>query len=463
MSLPPGPRGPLATARLVRSFTRDPDATILAVSQEYGPVASMRFGRDVVVVVSDPELVGELLLDKEGAYIKDVVTRGLAEVLGRGLLTSEGEQWRRQRKLIAPSLGKGRIAGYAESMVEHTRGYVERLRQGEERDVHADMSKLTLDIVVATLFGAKLPGGVQERVAKIIDQYMHDFHALQHSWRSLFPAWFPFPERLRGGLLARELDALVMDVVKERRASAVRGDDLLSRLLAARDETTPDRGMDDRQLRDEVITLFTAGHETTSNALSWTLLLLAEHPEIDARLATEVREVLGGRSATPDDLASLPLARAVLDEAMRLYPPAHIIGREAKRDVRLGGWLLPKGTNVAVSPWAMHHDRRFFEDPEAFRPDRWLDGSTAALPRHVYLPFGGGPRVCVGNHFALMEGVLVLVTLVQRARFERISRAPVRAQPAITLRPVDGVPLRVALRDLRTSRPAEERAPARVA
>lgn len=465
MSLPPGPRRPLEVLRFVRSFTEDPDAAILALSEGYGPVASMRFGRDVAVVVSDPELVGDLLLDKEGAFVKDVVTRGLAEVLGHGLLTSEGDLWRRQRRLIAPSLGKGRIAGYAAAMVEHTRRYAEALRDGESRDVHADMSKLTLDIVVDTLFGARIPGGGQERVARIIDQYMHDFHALVHSWRSFFPAWFPFPERLRGARMARELDALVMGVVKERRARAggSRGDDLLSRLLAARDESTPDRGMDDRQLRDEVITLFTAGHETTANALSWTLLLLAEHPEIDARLAQEVATTLEGRTATPDDLPSLVLARAVLDEAMRLYPPAHIIGREATRDLRLGGFDLPKGTTVLVSPWAMHHDRRFFPDPEAFRPDRWLDGSTASLPRHVFLPFGGGPRVCVGNHFALMEGVLVLVTLVQRARFERISRAPVRAQPAVTLRPVDGVPLRVAMRDLRTSRPAPATAPARVA
>ncbi len=450
MSLPPGPRGPLEVARAFRTFTRDPDGAILDLSTRYGDVVSLRIGTELVVVLADPELIGELLLDKDAAFMKDNVTRGLAQVLGKGLLTSEGELWRKQRKLIAPSLSKKQIASYADAMVLHGRRYAERLSNGEVRDLHADMSAVTLAIVVATLFGTELAGG-QERVGVVVDQYMEDFHALVHSWRRLFPEWFPFPERRRGNRTVKELDALVFDIIRRKRASKERGDDLLSRLLLARDESEPSSGMDDQQLRDEVITLFMAGHETTANALAWTLLLLAEHPEIDARVSCEVASVLGTRAAAAEDVAKLPVTRAVIDESMRLYPPAHIIGRESLREVRLGEYTIPRGTSVLASPWAMHHDRRFFPDPEAFRPDRWLDGSTASLPRYAYMPFGGGPRVCVGNHFAMMEAVLVLATIVQRVRFERISRAPVRAQPAITLRPVDGVPLRVALRAPRVS------------
>jgi cytochrome P450 len=455
LPLPPGPRTIRERARAFRAMTKDPDSAALALNTEYGPLMSIDIGRRRIVLVADPELIGEMLLDKDAAFMKDDVTRGLAQVLGRGLLTSEGELWRRQRKLIAPSLGKKQVASYADAMTRHARRYAEGLRDGDVRNVHADMSAVTLEIVVDTLFGTALRGA-HERVGPIVDAYMDDFHALVHSWRRLFPSWFPFAQRRRGRRTARDLDALVMDVVRTKRASSERGDDLLSRMLLARDEADPTKGMDDRQLRDEAITLFMAGHETTANALSWTLLLLAEHPEIDSRVAAEVEAVLeGGRAATADDVVSLPITRAVVDEAMRLYPPAHIIGREALRDVELGGFRIPKGTTVLLSPWAMHHDPRFFPDPEAFRPERWLDGSAARLPRYVYLPFGAGPRVCVGNHFALLETVLVLASIVQRVRFERVSRAPVPAQPAITLRPRNGLPLRVAPRARSHASPAD--------
>jgi cytochrome P450 len=306
------------------------------------------------------------------------------------------------------------------------------------------MSHATLEIVVETLFGTALGSGY-ERVGKAIDSVMTDFQEIIQTWRRAFPEWVPFAARRRTARTIKEVDAVVLDVVKKRRASGELGDDLLSRLLVARDEADPTRGMDDQQLRDAVMTLFIAGHETTANALAWTLMLLADHPEIDARLAAEVGR-LEGRAATANDLPALTFTDAVLKEALRLYPPAHIIGREATRDVRLGPWTIQQGTAILISPWALHHDRRFFDDPEAFRPERWLDGSTASLPRYAYMPFGGGTRICVGNHFAIMESVLVLATLAQRVRFERISRASIATQPAITLRPKGGLPLRVKLR-----------------
>jgi cytochrome P450 len=444
-SFPPGPRGVVEVTRAFRAFTKDHAAHILHLNGVYGGASGFRFAGELLVFLSDPELIHEVLLDKEGVFIKDRITRGLSLFLGQGLLTSEGELWRRQRKLIAPSLSKKHIAGYADSMVRLAGLYADGLVTGETRDVAADMTHVTLEIVVETLFGAALSGG-HEKVGRAIDSVMDDFQEIIQSWRRAFPAWFPFAARRRTAKTMKEVDAIVLDVVRERRKSGVLGDDLLSRLLVARDEADPERGMSDQQLRDEVMTLFMAGHETTANALAWTLMLLAEHPEIDHRLDDELSRVLDGRPATADDLASLPLADAIVKESMRLYPPAHTIGREATRDLRLGPFELPAHTSILISPWAMHHDPRFFPDPEAFHPDRWLDGSTAKLPKNAYMPFGGGPRVCVGNHFAIMEAVLVLVTIAQRARFERLSRDSIGVQPAITLRPLGGLPLRVRRR-----------------
>lgn len=442
MSFPPGPRGVLDVARTFRGFTSDPAPAMLRITQQHGGTAGFRVGREPIVILGEPELVGEVLLDKDGVYIKDRITRGLSVFLGQGLLTSEGDPWRRQRKLIAPSLTRKHIAGYAASMVRLAREYASTLEAGEVRDVAADMSTVTLEIVVTTLFGTALGTGHQE-VGHAIDSLMDDFQTLTHSWRRAMPEWIPFTARRRMRVTTRAIDDVVNRVIRERRASGTLGDDLLSRLLAARDESDPTRGMDDRQLRDEVVTLFLAGHETTATALAWTLLLLAEHPEVDARVAAEVDRVVGDRAATADDLPALTFCKAVLDESMRIYPPAHIIGREPTRDVRLGRWDIPAGTALLISPWALHHDPRFFDDPEAFRPDRWLDGSTERLPRHAYLPFGGGPRVCVGNHFAILEAVLTLASIVQKVRFERTSRKEIAIQPAVTLRPRDGLPLRV--------------------
>lgn len=445
MSFPPGPRGVVEVARAFRAFSSNPAKEMLALANEYRGTAGFTIGREQLIFLGDPELIGEVLLDKDGLFIKDKVTRGLSNILGQGLVTSDGELWKRQRKLIAPSLTRRHIAAYADTMVRYSRLYAAKLRPDEVRDVHADMSKVTLDIVLETLFGAGLESGY-ERVAKVIDDLMADFQEVIQSWRRLFPQWVPFAARRRSARNVKELDRVVLALVRKRRESGTLGDDLLSRLLAARDESDPTRGMDDQQLRDELVTMFLAGHETTANALSWTLLLLAEHPEVDAKMSAEIDGVIGDRPAKLEDLAQLPYTDAVLKESMRIYPPAHIIGREALREVKLGPWTVPAGASVLVSPWALHHDRRFFEDPEAFRPERWLDGSTAKLPKNVYLPFGGGPRICVGNHFALMEAVLTLASVAQRVRFERINREAVDVQPAITLRPKGGIDLRVVLR-----------------
>ncbi len=443
MTLPPGPRGVVAVARAARDFNADPPAVAAAAHERWGPAMGLRIGPDRLIFLHDPALIGEVLVEHADAFIKDKVTRGLSIVLGDGLLTSEGERWRRSRKVIAPSLSRRHIEHYAAEMVAATRRHVDRVVDGEIREVHGDMTALTLDIVVRTLFGSDLPGG-HERIGGLVDAVMHDFQEVAQSWRRYVPSWVPLAGRRRMRRISAELEAYIDALIRERRQSGADGDDLLSRLLAA--QGADGSAIDDAQLRDELATLFVAGHETTANALTFALMLLAEHPEVTAELVAELDARLGERDAAAADVAALARVDAVFKEAMRLYPPAYMIGREAVREVEIGGWRVDPGTTVLISPWALHHDRRYFPDPEAFRPWRWLDPAIADLPRNAYMPFGGGPRICVGNHFALMEGVLCLATILQRLRFERLDRRPVRTQSAITLRVVGGLRMRALRR-----------------
>ncbi|MEO7109192.1 MAG: cytochrome P450, partial [Polyangiaceae bacterium] len=356
---------------------------------------------------------------------------------------SEGNFWRKQRKLIAPRLTKKHIATYANAMVKCAQTYAGTLKEGEVGDVHAAMTRVTLEIVTETLFGSSLASGHDE-VGHAIDELMQNFEQVAHSWRQLFPQWFPFAARRRSVKTAKTIDKAVFEVIKKKRAKEERGDDLLSRMLEAQD----DEGghMTDLQLRDEAVTMFVAGHETTANALAFAVMLLGDHPDVDARAYAEIEKALNGKSPTAEDVPKLPFLEAIVKETMRLYPPAHIIGREATRDVTLGNWKIPRGASVLMSPYALHRSPEYWPDPHAFRPERWLDGSADRVPKNAYLPFGGGARVCIGNHFAMMESLLVLATLLPHARFERASADPVELQVAITLRPRNGIPMRVSKR-----------------
>jgi len=446
-SFPPGPRGIRDVVTTFRAFVSNPPVQMLGFRAKWGSTMGFHVGVRNVVFLGDPALIGEVLLDKEGVWIKDRVTRGLSVFLGNGLLTSEGDFWRKQRKLIAPRLTKKHIASYASAMVKCAEAYADTLAEGAVGDVHVAMTRVTLEIVTETLFGSALGSG-HEVIGGAMDEIMQNFEQVAHTWRQLFPNWVPFAARRRSMRTAKTIDRAVFEVIKKKRSQKERGDDLLSRMLEAQD----DQGghMTDLQLRDEAVTMFVAGHETTANALAFALMLLGDHPDIDARAHREITEVLRGRAATAEDVGAFPLLEAIVKETMRLYPPAHIIGREATRDLQLGNWLVPKGASVLMSPWALHHEPEFWPDPHAFRPDRWLDGSAEKVPKNAYLPFGGGPRICIGNHFAMMELILTLATLLPRARFERASTVGVELQPAITLRPRHGIPMRVSLRKNRS-------------
>ncbi len=442
MTYPPGPKSALAKLSQTRAFFRGPLREMEKMHRRHGAAASLSIFGEGIIFLFDPELIGEVLVDRGGVFVKDNVTHSLSYLLGEGLLTSELPKWRRQRKLIAPSLNRRQIASYGDAMVRAAQRYVERLEDGEVRDIHADMTSVTLEIVVETLFGAAFSGA--EEIGEKMDVVMHNFERVVRSWRRLVPEWVPLRPRRRIAEAGAVIESKVRGIIRERQEGGCDGDDLLSRLLAARDESG--EGMSVDQIYDEALTLFVAGHETTAGALTFGLKLIAEHPEVDLKLRAEVAEALGSRSATAADLPQLPYTEAVFKEVLRLYPPAYLIGRESTAELELGSFTVPKGTTVLISPWILHRDRASFDDPMAFDPERWLDGRTEEIPRYAYMPFGGGPRICVGNHFAMMEGILVLATLLQRVRLERTCREELPLQFAVTTRPARPLRMRVVRR-----------------
>ncbi len=404
----------------------------------------LRFLNVPLYLLNHPDYVEYVLVKNNRNFIKDRAERSGLRFLGQGLLTSEGDYWRRQRRLAQPAFHRQKISAYGRTMVEIAEKMLDASwRDGETRGIQEDMSRITLEIVSATLFGASITEDLEEEVGDALGVVMERF-----TGGILFkvPERIPTPANLRFRHAIRRLEEIIYGIIRERRRSPA-GDagDLLSMLIAARDEATGE-GMTDKQLRDEVLTIFLAGHETTALNLSWTWHLLAGHPTIAEKLRDELRETLGERAPAMEDIPGLRYADAVVKESMRLYPPVWGFGREALRDCEIGGFHVPKGTQVVMSQWVMHRDGRYFEDPETFRPERWLDGSTDGLPKYAYFPFGGGPRLCIGQSFARMEAVLLLATISQR--FE-LRHAPgqelVKPLPSLTLRPENG--LRMVLKE----------------
>jgi cytochrome P450 len=414
---PGGLRGRLAFL----TFARDPLGFVEQLARAHPGAARLPMPGGAFVYLTDLDAIGDLLLDRERVFVKDWNTRVLGAVLGQGLFTSEGELWRRQRSLIAPALQRKQIAAYVAIAARRAAAYADSVRDGEVRDVKPDMTRLTMEVVAEALFGADI-GPAAGRVAGALEEALRAFEQLIYSWRRFVPASWDQPVRRRLAAASADLDGVVGEIVARKRA-APGGDDLLSRLIGARDEAGG--AMSDRQLRDEVVTMLLAGHETTAMALAFALWFLARHPAWAARIAD-----------TGDDAAA-----AVFKETLRLQPPVWLFGREAQRDAVVGRWQIRRGEQVLVSPWLVHRDPRWFERPGDFLPERWLEGLDDRLPRHAYLPFGSGPRVCAGMHFALMEGTVVLSALCRRWRLHPAGAAddPLEVSPAITLRPRRGV------------------------
>jgi cytochrome P450 len=420
----------------LKEFGRDQLGTMTRWAREYGDLVSARFGPRNVVFANHPDLVEEVLVNQNRKFIKHYRLRQTRRTLGQGLLTSEGEFWRGQRRLAQPAFHRDRIAAYGRLMVDFTARLLESWHDGQVRDVQEDMMRLTLEIVAKTLFDAEIAGDTALASAAM-ETLMRSFIA--RTGRLLAPPhWFPTPLNLRVERAISRLERILAKVIAERRAGGEDRGDLLSMLLHAQDEESG-RQMSDQQLRDEVMTLFMAGHETTANTLAWTWVLLSAHPEAEAQLHAELDQVLGDRLPTTADLPRLKYAESVINETLRVYPTVWVIGREAIEPVELGGYSIPAGTTVFMPQWVIHRDGRWFQDPEAFRPERWEGGFLQRIHRYAYFPFGGGPRICIGNNFALMEATLILATIARKYRLKLAPDANIVPLPTITLRPAYGV------------------------
>ncbi|PYU04503.1 MAG: cytochrome P450 [Acidobacteria bacterium] len=431
--LPPGPVSRWWSG-FFRQYSRDPLGYLTFLFRTYGDVVGLRYFRYRVTFISHPKDIEEVLVNQAKKFAKGRILRANKRLFGNGLLTSEGEFWLRQRRLAQPAFHRARVASYAETMVRYAERMLEAWRDGEERDIHQEMMRLTLQIVAKTLFDADVENDAREvgRALQVVMDLNSNFRRLV-----MTPPWLPTRHNVRAFFAVRRLNKIIYRIIAERRASGRDTGDLLSMLLAAQDEDGSQ--MTDQQLRDEVITLFLAGHETTAIALSWTCWLLAQHPRAEAKLQSELNAVLGGRAPNVADLPRLSYLDRVLTESMRLYPPAWGMARLALDDVEIGGYHIPKGSGVSLAQWVVHRDPRWYDNPEEFRPERWENDLVKRLPRFAYFPFGGGPRMCIGNNFALMEAALLLGTIAQRFRLRIVPGHPVVPLPSITLRPRYGI------------------------
>ena len=440
----PGPHLLRVLARF-EELVKDPRRMADQMDARYGPVARIPLGPHQVVLLNDPALTAELVHRHDDDVVKDDITRKLSRVLGDGLLTSSNPKWRAHRRLIAPSFTPRQLGGYAEVMVAHAHALADRLPHGRVPDLRDALMELTLEVVCACLFGGATDGA-SKVIGAALNGLLDRFSDEQHTWRRILPEWALELGRRSYESHIEALDGLLMNLITahKQRDDPAAADLLLGRLLAARDEAG--RGFTDQELRDEAVTLFAAGAETTALALTYTLVLLGESPAARDRLEAELAEVLGDRDPTMADLKALPYLDAVVSESLRLYPPAWGIGRRAVRDFTLGPWQIRTDDTLLILPWTLHRDPTWYDAPTRFSPERWLDGLDKRLPRYAYMPFGAGPRVCVGNHFARMEVALVLAVLLRRLRFDVPDDLTLTLEPSVTLRPTGPVPMRVSPR-----------------
>ncbi len=415
-------------------FRKDPLAFLTRMARDHGDVVTYRMGGRKVTLVNHPDYIKDLLVTSNRKFEKGRVLKRSKRLLGEGLLTSEGETHLRQRRLAQPAFHRQRIVNYAESMVtyaDHTRL---AWKDGSTVDMRGEMMQLTLNIVGKTLFDVDLETEGSE-IAESLTTFMEMFGIMFLPF-SEFLERLPIPPMRRLNKARQRLDAIVYRIIRERRASAqIDRGDLLSMLLLAQDEEADGKGMTDEQLRDECLTIILAGHETTANALSWTWMLLSQNPAAEETLHAEIDRVLAGKLPTLTNLPNLKYTEMVFAESMRLYPPAWGIGRKAIADHTFGEVAVKKNSMVVCSQWVTHRDPRYFSNPEVFDPERWTPEAKAARPKYSYFPFGGGPRQCIGESFAWMEGVLLLATLAQKWKAKLVSDAPIEKMAAITLRP----------------------------
>jgi len=424
---------------------RDPLTMLVRLAREYGDIVCIPVMGQSRILVNRPDLIQQVLLLQHAKFHKSELTKmAVGPLLGQGLLISEGDFWRRQRRLAQPAFHRSRTNAYAPAMLDCARHQTSRWRDGETRNIAEAMMELTLEAAVRTLFGTTLPGEADGVGRAMTFLMRYSLARARSPWR--IPRNWPTPKNRRATREFDFMDSLVYRIISERKGQngAHRNGDLLSLLMAAMDEDGSQ--MSTQQLRDETMTLFVAGHETTALTLAWTWYLLSGNPEAERKLHEELHAVLGGRSPEAADLERLPYLHAVVLESLRVFPPAYIMARTSVSPFSLGGYDFPAGSTVLASQWVTHRDPRHFDEPESFRPERWLDGLEGRLPPGAYFPFGDGPRRCIGQGFALLESSLVLAEIAQRFQFRLVPGTKVVPEPLVTLRPRDGIPMTVHVR-----------------
>jgi cytochrome P450 len=433
--VPPGPQrafiGTLIAPR------RNPLALLTGLARDYGDIVHFKLAGERAFLINDPQLIRDVLVTHQKNFTKSRGLERAKKLLGEGLLTSEGANHVRQRRLIQPAFHRERIAGYAGVMVEHASRMRARWQPGATYDISNEMMHVTLSIVGKTLFDTDVESKADE-IGIALTHVMETFFISMLPFQDIIDR-LPIPAIRRAQRARQRLDALIYQLIADRRASGRDHGDLLSMMLESQDTDAGNARLSDQDVRDNALTIMLAGHETTANALTWAFYLLSQTPDAAAKLQDEIDRVLEGRLPTMADLPRLPYVERVVTEALRLYPPAWIIGRRAIADYVLGDYVAPARAIIFMSPWVTQRDARWYPEPDRFNPDRWTPEFKAALPPFAYLPFGGGARKCIGDQFALMEAALVLTTVAQKWRLQLAPGHPVLTQPLITLRAKHGM------------------------
>jgi cytochrome P450 len=418
-------------------LSRDPLGFVTQLKLDHGDFAQFSTGMgNRSVLLSDPDSIERVLMETGKRYNKGDSGPASAQIFGNGLITSEGDFWKRQRKLSAPAFHHQSIKQHADLMVRYTQDMLSEWRDGDVRDIDHDMMLLTQRIIAKTLFDVDVKHDAKS-AGDAFDAMMRGLGSEINGIDAILPALVPTPSRNETTKGVETINTLLTQIINTRKTSVGQHGDLLDMLMSARDEAG--EGMSTQQLLDEIRTLYLAGHETTANTLTWTWLLLSQNPAALAAVEDEVSRVLAGRLPTSDDVRNLVYCDAMIKEALRVYPVAWVFIRAATEDVELSGYALPKGTVLWISPWVVHRDARWFDDPHAFKPERWLDESSKPRHKYAYLPFGGGPRVCIGNGFAMMESVLLLAAIVQQFRVAALPQLDFEIEAAGTIRPKKGL------------------------
>lgn len=428
----------LAPGRTLFRLKRDPLRFLQTLANKHGDAAHIQIGLQNFYLLNHPDYIKEVLLTQDRAFMKGAALQRTKRLLGEGLLTSEGEFHLRQRRIIQPLFHHERLAQYGSVIADLAERASVWWNDGADIDIAKEMSLLTLAITGKTLFGVDV-NDVAGEIGKALTAMLDTF-AILVSPLGDFLMKLPFPRLIRAKRAQELLDRIIYRVIEEARASGG-SETLVSLLLQARDEDG--NGMTDQQVRDEAMTLFLAGFETTANTMTWTWHLLSQNPETEAKLHTEIDTVLGGRLPKVDDLQRLTYTQMVLSESMRLFPPAWVVGRRALKDIQIGDLQIPEGSIVAVSQYVMHRDPRYYPEPERFDPERWTPEARATRPNYSYFPFGAGSRVCIGKHLAQMEAALILATIAGHWSLNAVAGHRVRTQPVITLRPKNGLRMKL--------------------